>query len=250
VARTRTGTRGRFTFPLYFTATGPHRFRGVRPHDPSHLAGSSAVLRVKAVQRSLHSGLAGPDVRALQRRLAQLHYDVGAINGTFGYDTLHAVIAFEKVQGLTRDGVVGLSVFRRLDRPRIPTLRHPADAASAGVEVDLAHQVLYYAVHRRIVRILDASTGGGYTYYDQDGSVHQAITPTGHFSVVYKRDGWVHAPLGDLWRPAYFNNAGYAIHGETEVPSYPASHGCVRVTVPAMNRLVNLLPIGISVWIY
>jgi lipoprotein-anchoring transpeptidase ErfK/SrfK len=39
-----------------------------------------------------------------------------------------------------------------------------------------------------------------------------------------------------LWRP---NNLwrGYAVHGSTSVPAYPASHGCVRVAVPAMNRL-------------
>jgi lipoprotein-anchoring transpeptidase ErfK/SrfK len=43
---------------------------------------------------------------------------------------------------------------------------------------------------------------------------------------------------------------GYAIHGSTSVPSYPASHGCVRVTLPAMNRLWSSLRIGMPVHVY
>jgi len=136
-----------------------------------------------------------------------------------------------------------------LTTPRIPRLLHPI-ADRAGVEVDLTHQVVIYGVDGHVRRILDASTGGGYTYTSSDGSTHQAITPTGHFSVVYKRDGWVTAPLGTLYRPAYFNYDGYAIHGEGAVPSYPASHGCVRITVPAMDRFNSKLVVGLSVWIY
>ena len=60
----------------------------------------------------------------------------------------------------------------------------------------------------------------------------------------------VTAKLGVLYRPAYFNNSGYAIHGEPEVPSFPASHGCVRITVPAMDRFYSKLVVGTSVWIY
>ena len=44
--------------------------------------------------------------------------------------------------------------------------------------------------------------------------------------------------------------APVAIHGEPEVPSYPASHGCVRITVPAMDRFYAKLVNGESVWIY
>jgi N-acetylmuramoyl-L-alanine amidase len=193
--------------------------------------------------------MTGPDVTALQRRLRTLHYDVGAVNGSFGFDTQHAVVAFQKVQSMSRDGVVGAAVWQRLTAPRAPHLLHPLSSA-AGVEVDLTHQVLYYGVDGHIRRIFDSSTGGGYTYTGSDGQSHTAITPTGHFHIVYKRDGWVSAPLGELYRPAYFNYDGYAIHGETEVPNYPASHGCVRITVPAMDRFNAKLPVGLSVWIY
>jgi peptidoglycan hydrolase-like protein with peptidoglycan-binding domain len=42
----------------------------------------------------------GAAVRALQQRLAQLHYYPGPANGHFGIDTLEAVWAFKEVQGL------------------------------------------------------------------------------------------------------------------------------------------------------
>jgi peptidoglycan hydrolase-like protein with peptidoglycan-binding domain len=240
---------GHYSATTSLSSTGTSRMRLQRARHAGVLGADSPSRYVVGVNRSLHQGMSGSDVLALQQRLRRLHYDVGAVNGSFGYDTLHAVIAFEKVQGITRDGVVGPAVWRRLTSPRVLGLLHPV-ANAAGVEVDLTHQDVLYAVDGHDRRIIDASTGGGYTYTSSDGSTHQAITPTGHFSIVYKRDGWVTAPLGTLYRPAYFNYDGYAIHGEGAVPSYPASHGCVRITVPAMDRFNSKLVVGLSVWIY
>jgi N-acetylmuramoyl-L-alanine amidase len=250
VGSARTDSRGRFTFSVSLPSTGRFVYRVRRPADGLRWKGQSAPARIRAVQRSLHSGMSGPDVTTLQQRLHRLHYDLGSVNGTYGFDTQHAVVAFEKIQGFSRDGVVGPKVWEALNHPRVPHLRHPSSAASAGVEVDLSHQVVLYAVKGRVERIMDASTGGGYYYTGSDGTSQRAITPTGHFSVVYQREGWVTSKLGTLYRPAYFNSSGYAIHGEGDVPSYPASHGCVRITVPARDRLGSMLYNGLSVWIY
>ncbi|MDQ1686381.1 MAG: hypothetical protein QOC82_3118 [Frankiaceae bacterium] len=244
------GTGGGFTFKIAaWTTKGIYTYRLLRPADAQHLAVSTSAKSIRAVDRTLRAGMAGADVTFLQRRLQALHYDVPAATGTFNYDTLHAVIAFEKVQRLTRDGVVSATVWSKLGRPTAPRLLHPLSGVGA-VEVDLTKQVLYYAVNGAIVRILDVSTGGGYTYIGSDGQPSKAITPEGHFSIRYKIDRWVTSKLGTLYRPAYFNNAGYAIHGEGAVPSYPASHGCVRITVPAMDRMYSKLTVGMSVWIY
>lgn len=240
---------GRYNFSIKLPAKGTYTYRVRRPAS-THQAGNVSVSgKVVGVDRTLTSGTSGSDVTVLQNRLKALHYDVGTVSGSFGFDTQHAVVAFEKVQGLARDGIVGPAVWRALGTPRIPRLAHPYGGVTA-IEVDLTRQVLYYAVNGRISRILDASTGGGYYYVGSDGSTQRAITPTGHFSVKYKVDHWVTAKLGVLYRPAYFNYSGYAIHGEPEVPSYPASHGCVRITVPAMDRLYSKLLDGMSVWIY
>jgi N-acetylmuramoyl-L-alanine amidase len=241
---------GRFAFVVKpWSTKGTYTYRVVRPADATHLRFTTSAHAIRAVDRTLRSGMTGPDVSYLQTRLRALHYDVPAVTGGFNYDTLHAVIAFQKVQRLTRTGEVTPNVWLRLGRPVLPHLLHPLSGVSA-VEVDLTKQVLYYAVNGVIQRILDVSTGGGYTYTGSDGRPSVAITPTGHFHVVYKINKWVTSKLGTLYRPAYFNNAGYAIHGEGAVPSFPASHGCVRITVPAMDRLYAKLLPGMSVWIY
>ena len=60
-----------------------------------------------APTRTLRYGMSGSDVKALQQRLAALKYYPGTVDGTFGAYTLEAVWAFQEVQGLRVDGVVG-----------------------------------------------------------------------------------------------------------------------------------------------
>ena len=54
------------------------------------------------------------------------------------------------------------------------------------------------------------------------------------------------------YRPRYFHSDGIAVHGYDSVPSYPASHGCVRVTEPAMDFIwaEKLMPVGSEVWVH
>jgi N-acetylmuramoyl-L-alanine amidase len=56
------------------------------------------------------------------------------------------------------------------------------------------------------------------------------------FGVIRRVDGWDSSPLGSMYRPAFFND-DIAVHGYTSVPSTPASHGCVRVSLRAMDNL-------------
>jgi lipoprotein-anchoring transpeptidase ErfK/SrfK len=107
---------------------------------------------------------------------------------------------------------------------------------------------MIYARNGGIVRIFDVSSGSG-RLYTVDGQVRRAITPTGNFRIQRKINGWRTSKLGRLYRPAYFYG-GYALHGSWSVPAYPASHGCVRVTIAAMDRLYNGLPIGMPVKVY
>ena len=98
-------------------------------------------------------------------------------------------------------------------------------------------------------RILDVSTGSG-KLYEQDGVTHRAVTPLGSFAITRKINDPAHkSPLGILYRPAYFYG-GYAVHGSSSVPTYPASHGCVRITDPAMDRLYDLLVVGTPVTVF
>jgi N-acetylmuramoyl-L-alanine amidase len=205
---------------------------------------SAAVSAAKPV---LRLGSRGSAVVALQQRLTALHYfDVGAIDGVFGPNTYHAVVAFQKVQRIGRDGIVGPVTWSKLASPFRPAPRYPMAATS--LEVDLTRQVVYYVSSRAVARILDASTGSGASYYS-GGAWHRAITPTGRFKVYWRVNGWHQSPLGSLYRPNYFYG-GDAIHGYTSVPAYPASHGCVRITIPTMDRMWASLRIGMPVAVY
>jgi peptidoglycan hydrolase-like protein with peptidoglycan-binding domain len=185
---------------------------------------------------TLHSGSKGAAVKRLQKRLVALHYDVGKADGVFGSNTLHAVYAFQKVQRLDIDGVVGPDVWRKLAHPHVPKPTHRRKAAS--IEVNLTLRVVFQTKNRKVTKILDASPGKPST-----------PTVTGSFTITRRIDGWRRSHLGLLWRPNYFHG-GYALHGEGSVPTYAASHGCVRLTISAMNRLWPQLKIGEHVYVY
>lgn len=255
VVSTTRAHHGRFSAGIPMSTPGSESFRAVRDADTQHLSAASRVVTTHVVAPTLRLGSSGAVVGALQRRLAKLHYDVGSRDGQFGWDAEHAVTAFEKVQGLSKDGVAGPAVFAALANPKHIHLKHRIKSGVA-VEVNLKRQVLLISRKGRIWRILDTSTAGGYLYTGSNGQTERAVTPKGHFHIVYKVDAMVHARLGTLFRPSFFNYDGYAIHGEgngntgNNVPPYPNSHGCVRITDNAVNRYYSVFAVGTSVWIY
>jgi peptidoglycan hydrolase-like protein with peptidoglycan-binding domain len=203
---------------------------------PPAAARQRAAAHAAAARPTVRYGGQGADVTDLQQRLSALHYDVGGVDGVFGYNTMHAVYAFQKVQRIDIDGIVGPATWGRLGAPYRPTARY--QDSSAAVEVDLDRRVVFLTRPGAVTLILDASPGQASTR-----------TPTGTFSITRRIDDWRQSSLGLLWRPNYFHG-GYALHGSTSVPTYAASHGCVRVTVPAMNRIWSQLFIGERVHVY
>jgi peptidoglycan hydrolase-like protein with peptidoglycan-binding domain len=214
---------------------------------PSTTEAPTTTTRPKpAAPARLQSGSKGPAVKALQQRLHELGYQVQEADGQFGPETQHSVVAFQKVNRLGRDGVVGPITRKALASPRAPKPR----SAKAGfhVEADLTLQVVYMVRDGKVVEILDASSASGQNY-TVDGDVRLAVTPLGSFTIQRKIDGWRKSKLGLLWRPAYFIG-GYALHGAYSVPPFPASHGCIRVTITAMNRWYAKLPVGTPMLVY
>lgn len=179
----------------------------------------------------------GDEVLALQRRLDELGYWLGEPDGVFGETTFHAVVALQKVAGLVPDGVVGPVTSAALAEGTTPA---PRSSSGRIVEIDLATQVLVIVDDGSVLEVFDTSTGRV-----------PGTTPLGHWTVTREIDGLRRSPLGLLYRPKYFEG-GVAVHGYTSVPAYPASHGCVRVTYPAMDAIWarDLMPIGTPVWVY
>ena len=62
----------------------------------------------------LKQGASGSEVKEVQRRLKLWGYYNGTVDGVFGKGTKSAVIAFQKKNGLTADGVVGKATYKAL----------------------------------------------------------------------------------------------------------------------------------------
>lgn len=190
---------------------------------------------------SLVRGDSGPRVLELQQRLSELGYWLGEPDASFGSLTQQAVYAFQKSAGLSRDGVVGPRTKRALEAGIRPKVTLSGD----GVEILLERQILVVVRDGRARTILNTSTGNGEEYTSTSGNRAIATTPRGSFTVSRAVDGPLTNSLGQLWRPRFFNR-GIAVHGSPNIPPWAASHGCARLSNPAIDMIWarDLMPVG------
>jgi peptidoglycan hydrolase-like protein with peptidoglycan-binding domain len=198
----------------------------------------------------------GAETERAQWRLLELGFWIQEANGDFGLTTRQAVMAFQKYYGLSADGVLGPETAALLST----LTEKPRARAEAGtlVEVDKSRQVLFFVVDGATQWILNTSTGSEVPYEEankKDPTKIErgtSITPVGLHAVNRERaEGWWEGDLGEIYRPKYFVG-GIAVHGSNSIPNYPASHGCVRVSVPAMDWIweSGLMPMDTPVWVH
>ena len=191
-------------------------------------------------------GARGPEVQALEQRLADMHYDVGKVDGYFDGMTTNAVIAFQKVEGMGRTGRATDDVVAKIQSATQPAAMVPGGGA-LRVEVDVRRQILLLFENNALYRVLPVSTGSGKKYC-VDGDCAIAVTPGGSFRVTWRVHGWHTSRLGQLYNPLFFNG-GIAIHGALSVPTYPASHGCVRIPMSAAEWFPSQVPKDTPVYV-
>ena len=216
----------------------------------AYAAGSAPAARTAyaartapaATARALQPGMSSAAVKALQRRLAALKYYPGSIDGRFGTNTLEAVWAFEEVQGLPAHDYVTSRMKWALAHPRAPRKLVPRGGANR-IEVSLSREVLVLYHNNQVELISHVSTGGHYYFCSPGGGCGYAVTPTGNFKTVVFMAGWVQVPLGEMFNPVFFIGTAFAIHGDTDVPLAPVSHGCVRIPMDIaafFHKLVHI----------
>lgn len=217
------------------------------PARPSATVSTSgSPIPVISSARVLRPGDKGWQVLAVQQRLSALGYWLGPTDGRYGDLTRQAVLALQKSAGLPRDGVVGARTRAALNAGIRPRAR---STSGHVIEIDLTRQVLLVVDGGRVNRIINTSTGSGAWYTAPDGTRARADTPVGVFRTIWEVNGWRVSPLGQLYRPKYFHLRGIAIHGYTSVPALPASHGCVRVSTPAMDMFWSSRLIPPRTWV-
>jgi hypothetical protein len=222
---------------------------GAATDQPAHAAREAAAAYRPSGHVILY-GQHGPAVRQMQRRLAQLHYYPGKVDGQFGQSTLEAVWAFKEIQhlGTIRDpNDVGIAMQRRLVNPRIPKPVWPRGRRNAYlIDVNQNIEALVLFHHGKVVLISHVSSGGRYYYPcpGGGGTCGPAITPDGRYQANWFARGWLTVPLGTMYNPVFFIGGSYAIHGDIPVPLAAVSHGCVRIPMDIANFFHKLIPIS------
>lgn len=174
------------------------------------------VVEFEALPRRVTPGSSAATIATAQRALSREKYVVGA-KGKLDGRTQRAIVAFRKRIGIARTSSWDATVAKRLARGEGAwKVKFPGHGRH--VEADISLQLLaLIGEGGKVERIYPTSTGA-------------PATPTikGSFKV-YRKDFGTNA-IG-MVHSAYFIR-GYAIHGYKSVPTYNASHGCLRVPVP------------------
>jgi L,D-transpeptidase catalytic domain/Putative peptidoglycan binding domain len=244
------------------------------PTAATTVAETTTTLPKTTISRTLEKGLAAAeDVKVVQQRLNDLHFDVGVADGIYGANTEMAVWAYQalimNLSGKDVTGKVTPELWTRMQDPLgLPQFRPDASPTHAEVFLPTQTMVIYVAGELRLITHI--SSGSGQPWCDKLRNVPAwpgattttlppgqgdprycgtSITPGGTFKVYLKRSGWVDIPLGKVFNPISFN-AGIAIHGYTEVPKNPKSHGCVRVPMHIAKYLPEVLHTGDQIFVW
>jgi hypothetical protein len=220
-------------FSGQFRINKPGRYRAVVSfRDSDHLPAKDWSTGRSTPLPRLTVGSRGRYVKLLEQRLDQLGYLILGVDRRYDRRTSDAVIAFNKVQRRSRVGSVEESTWRALASPRRPRPKYRKPRFH--VEVDQTKQVAYFFERGRPTMIVHVSTGAG-------GATHDGIYT--FFREISGYSG------GRLYYPTYFDGLR-AIHGWPDVPTYPASHGCVRVPMWAAKWIHDHLDLGDRIYVY
>jgi N-acetylmuramoyl-L-alanine amidase len=185
----------------------------------------------------LGTGDTGADVVALQTELTEKGFYRSSITGTYGPKTGAAVMALTKELGVSRSTEFKGSLWDDLSAYPGPWLpdRNEADR----LEVNLTKQVMYLVRGGNVEAILPISSGrSGFR------------SPPGNYDLFYHRIGYIGGVAGYGTYSPWYYTTGLSVHGYHSVPSYPYSHGCIRVQYWDQNFLESRLYLGIPLHLW
>lgn len=106
--------------------------------DPPPFLANARCSVVRLRRRALRLNDHGEEVVRLQQALQELGYDVGDVNGEFGYLTRDALCQFQREHHLTVDGRAGAEVFAVLFRPELRAMRQTYVVRAGESLIDVA----------------------------------------------------------------------------------------------------------------
>lgn len=208
------------------------------------LIAASAVVSAQPRVKS-DSRLTRAQVKEAEKRLAELGYWTGPVDGVFDAGSRSALIAFQKWEARPITAKLTVDELEAIRASESPKAR---ETGYEHVEVDIDRQVLMIVNEDGGVRVLPVSTGNDKPFR-ADGQTSIAYTPRGRFVVYDKSYGWEDGVLGSVYYANYITG-GVAIHGYLTVPTTPASHGCIRIPMFAAREVSKQLALGTIVLVY
>jgi hypothetical protein len=176
-------------------------------------------------------------VRDLQKHLAELKFlPLSQVDGKLGPRTRDAITAFQQWHGLAPDGVAGPQTLGKLRVAAVP--RHGTKGPPRRIEIHRSRGVTLLVENGSVKRAIHSSAGK-----------RGQETPMGTYRIQRKVLKDWSRPY-KTWMPyASYFHAGYALH-EGAVPTYPASHGCVRVPSWDAAEAYGFATVGTTVVVY
>lgn len=190
-----------------------------------------------AAMPNLDTGDSGPDVVQIQTELKKKGFLRAAPTGTYGPKTRAAVMALTKELGVARSTAFSASLWDDLTAYPGPWL--PDRNESNRLEVNLTKQVMYLVRGGAVEAVLPISSGrSGYR------------SPPGNYDLFYHRKGFIGGVQGHGTYNPWYYTTGLSVHGYHSVPSYPYSHGCIRVEYWDSDFLEARLYLGLPLHLW
>jgi hypothetical protein len=226
--------RGRVTVNYTSQLPGTLLLRATHLATPQQGRLDATARRAIVVPMHADPGSRGYAVWVLQHDLAGLGYSV-YVSGRYDAATTRAVVAYQKITGMARDGIATSRVFRLLLHGHgLFHVRYRNHGRH--FEADLTHQVL-----------AEIDPGGHVRrIYEMSSGKPSTPTVVGSFRIYEKDLGTNAKGMVD----SNFFIRGYAIHGYPDVPPYAASHGCLRIPIPDAASVFAWARIGEIVDVY
>src|SRR6185369_15450714 len=160
-----------------------------------------SVQAVAGAPQKKRAALTRAEITETERRLSELGYWTGPVDGRLDEGTTSALIAFQKWEGR---GITGKLTRQELEAIRNAMPPKARDLGYAHVEVDVDRQVLMLIDAAGAVKVLPVSTGSDRPFMDQ-GQTSVAYTPRGRFVVYDKTYGWENGELGSIYYANYIS---------------------------------------------
>jgi hypothetical protein len=229
------GKGGAGKFRAAILVRKPGKYAASATHVATAALGGDSTVRKswKIRYPALHEGQCGNVIVGFKKAMRKMGY-IANDGRCFGGKTARGVLAYRKVNGMTRSYRAGAGLVKRVFAGRGEyEVRHPG--AGKHLEAPLSKQVLVFAEGDEPVAVYPISSGKSST-----------PTVTGHFSFIRTEPGY---NSHGMYYSFYFYG-GYAVHGYESVPDYPASHGCIRTFIADQPEIYNRINFGEDIFVF